>query len=467
MTSAARPTWLPAQGGGSLRDTGKAPLHQTSSKDLAAHTKLKVRQSGQNAPDEIDDRDHLKAKLLQAEREHKEKEFSKRQLDFGDEEVAKKRKLLEEARLDADSDDGNEEEDDDEDEDDDDDDDDEDDTAELLRELERIKEERANEKERLEREKREEEEKAREQAMLTGNPLLDLPAESSSNSVAVRDFSVKRRWDDDVVFKNQAKGVDDNPKKRFINDLLRSDFHRKFMGKCKHKLSNFHPDSTMVTTSEEKELYGGAIVAKLPRSFVDASQLREIPDNQEVFVDVTTDQSVIIELVQLVPEATNPAVYHFWELADDNGARQHSRILSVEEISPGTEAPQLPPEAHISVVIGQQQIAKFKESDPNARNLVNIYVAVVRLPQVGTDMIISYNHPVALGDTSSSRAELEKAGMIPEAAAVGGLPVTMTQSSQAVGMGEMMMAGGEFAIANFKNIVKSLWIKDWNLFVPE
>ena len=41
---------------------------------------------------------------------------------------------------------------------------------------------------------------------------------------------MKRRWDDDVVFKNQARGTEDkNKKKEFINDMLRSDFHKKFM----------------------------------------------------------------------------------------------------------------------------------------------------------------------------------------------------------------------------------------------
>jgi hypothetical protein len=36
------------------------------------------------------------------------------------------------------------------------------------------------------------------------------------------------RWDDDVVFKNQARGETKTPK-RFINDTIRSDFHRKFL----------------------------------------------------------------------------------------------------------------------------------------------------------------------------------------------------------------------------------------------
>lgn len=37
------------------------------------------------------------------------------------------------------------------------------------------------------------------------------------------------RWDDDVVFKNCARGEDNN--KGYINDTLRSEFHKKFMEK--------------------------------------------------------------------------------------------------------------------------------------------------------------------------------------------------------------------------------------------
>jgi protein CWC15 len=103
-----------------------------------------------------------------------------------------------------------------------DDDDEEDDTEELLRELEKIKRERAEEKRRQEAEAAEDAERARQEQLLSGNPLLNQKP---------HDFSVKRRWDDDVVFRNQAKGVDDKPKKRFVNDLIRSDFHRKFMEK--------------------------------------------------------------------------------------------------------------------------------------------------------------------------------------------------------------------------------------------
>ena len=41
-------------------------------------------------------------------------------------------------------------------------------------------------------------------------------------------FGVKRRWDDDVIFKNQARGVSETPKKEFVNDLLRTVSHYLF-----------------------------------------------------------------------------------------------------------------------------------------------------------------------------------------------------------------------------------------------
>jgi protein CWC15 len=101
----------------------------------------------------------------------------------------------------------------------------EDETTALLRELEKIKKERdaVQAKENAKRAAIEEEQ--REIDIARGNPLLN-----------AQDFTIKRRWDDDVVFKNQARGTEDkNKKKEFINDMLRSDFHKKFMV-C--KLSN-------------------------------------------------------------------------------------------------------------------------------------------------------------------------------------------------------------------------------------
>jgi protein CWC15 len=92
----------------------------------------------------------------------------------------------------------------------------------LFAELAKIKAERAAEKAKQEAEAAEKDRDERDRSLASGNPLL--------NS-GPKDFTVKRRWDDDVIFKNQARGVDDKPKNRFVNDMLRSDFHKKFLNK--------------------------------------------------------------------------------------------------------------------------------------------------------------------------------------------------------------------------------------------
>lgn len=78
-----------------------------------------------------------------------------------------------------------------------------------------------------EADKREAEEQIRIQNILQGNPLLSYGGGSAAPKVSQK---VKRRWNDDVVFKNCAR-TEPEKNTTFINDCIRSDFHRKFMDK--------------------------------------------------------------------------------------------------------------------------------------------------------------------------------------------------------------------------------------------
>lgn len=75
----------------------------------------------------------------------------------------------------------------------------------MLRELEKIKRERAEEKERLEREQSASQAAAREAEIATGNPLLNLAAALGQqtpggiNTTVPGTFAVKKRWDDGTV----------------------------------------------------------------------------------------------------------------------------------------------------------------------------------------------------------------------------------------------------------------------------
>ena len=203
-------------------------------------TLTECRQSGQGDEAETGTRD-LRAELLAAEAAHfvkarglggeaasSQSSTTKRVLEAPLEENedrvedsdAKRRRILEETRdIDADSggsDSDSSGEDSDE--------DDEDETAELMRELEKIKRERAEKKAQevshasgtgqwylsdcgQDAEKAAQEQEEREQDIALGNPLLN-----------PQSFNVKRRWDDDVIFKNQARGTEDKGKrKEFVN----------------------------------------------------------------------------------------------------------------------------------------------------------------------------------------------------------------------------------------------------------
>ncbi|XP_066915864.1 spliceosome-associated protein CWC15 homolog isoform X1 [Clytia hemisphaerica] len=229
MTTAARPTFDTARGGQQRGEGNLASLtKQYSARDLPSHTKIKTRQIGQDTAEEIRSRD-FKHDLMERERSSREKS-KKGSSNSSDYSSSSKRQRLDydrhsshhhsSAAIDADDPVDDEDEDDS-----DDDSDDDDDTAELLAELQRIKRDRAEEMLKQEQEKRTEDERIRTENLISGNPLLN------QNQQQEGDFKVTRRWDDDVVFKNCAKD-DDKPKNSgFINDTIRSEFHKKFMDK--------------------------------------------------------------------------------------------------------------------------------------------------------------------------------------------------------------------------------------------
>ncbi|GMH42743.1 hypothetical protein BSKO_10662 [Bryopsis sp. KO-2023] len=221
MTTAHRPTWAPALGGEEQGGNRLfVPSRAYSAKDQPSHTKLKFRVEGQQSKSEVKDRDLL-LELEEKEQKHFEEERKKdlfllESVERTGTSSKGAQKLLVPKALDADDMDADDPDDSESEEDDSD-----DDEAELLAELERIKKERAEEAEKKAEEEAERELKEKEEQLLRGNPLVNRLDGGPS-------FSVKRRWDDDVVFKNQTRG-EPKAKKRFINDTVRSDFHQRFL----------------------------------------------------------------------------------------------------------------------------------------------------------------------------------------------------------------------------------------------
>ncbi|SPJ09656.1 cell cycle control protein cwf15, putative [Plasmodium sp. DRC-Itaito] len=98
---------------------------------------------------------------------------------------------------------------------------------ELLRELENLKRERM---EKLKKEKEEQELlKKKKNNVLTNNPLINLEDNSDNDEVNTK----KRKWTDDAIFRNTCEKKEKKTPS-YINDTVRSSFHKKFLFKYIH-----------------------------------------------------------------------------------------------------------------------------------------------------------------------------------------------------------------------------------------
>ena len=140
------------------------------------------------------------------------------------------------------------------------------------------------------------------------------------------------------------------------------------------------------------EAFGGAIFVSAPGGWLDASDVRPVPDHQEVWLErAATARALIVELLELAADATDgdaAARLHFEELASANDA-EGSAVHQNLALEPLGATPRLrpAPPAPPQVLRGVQSLAE------GAR--LHVWLAVVRLPRVGTDLVVSISRPVA------------------------------------------------------------------------
>ena len=150
-------------------------------------------------------------------------------------------------------------------------------------------------------------------------------------------------------------------------------------------------------------LFGGAILVTLPSRLEDVSGVRQVPDHQEVFVDKTSDISLIVEILNHAEDISNndAARYHFDDLAQCNSAIS-TEITSTMVFGGASGSSdfmqELSPAYTKCVLTGRQRVSKFRNSGKNDLDEVLIYLIVVRMPEIGTDLLISLNMP-ATSDT--------------------------------------------------------------------
>uniref|UniRef100_A0A1A7X3R8 Ran guanine nucleotide release factor n=1 Tax=Iconisemion striatum TaxID=60296 RepID=A0A1A7X3R8_9TELE len=157
---------------------------------------------------------------------------------------------------------------------------------------------------------------------------------------------------------------------------------------------------------QARPLFGGALSAVIPPGATDISELREIPDNQEVFAHPHTDQSLIVELVEYQAQVADQdaARYHFEDIAGSNKALQPGAFEVSGLVALSKPELALAECSSAWMLTGTQCVSKFNEE---ARNTVTIHLGVFRLPQFSTDVLITFNDPQSISPDSSSAFAME------------------------------------------------------------
>ncbi|KAI5566823.1 hypothetical protein BDE02_13G046300 [Populus trichocarpa] len=188
----------------------------------------------------------------------------------------------------------------------------------------------------------------------------------------------------------------------------------------------------------DRPLYGGSISSIFPVRFQDVSNIRQVPDHQEAFVDPSRDESLIFELLDLKPDVNDngSAVWFLQDLANEQDAQGFTLV----EQSGVVEVPIGNVSVVVTTAIGQMGISKARQGR-EAQNVVQVYLANLRLKNVGTDVLVVAYEPILISPLSESAATVG-AGLPAPAAQSGFLP-----------MAEVF----KLAVSNFK-------VNDWNLF---
>mmetsp|Transcript_46512 Transcript_46512/g.108419 ORF Transcript_46512/g.108419 Transcript_46512/m.108419 type:complete len:186 (-) Transcript_46512:207-764(-) len=141
---------------------------------------------------------------------------------------------------------------------------------------------------------------------------------------------------------------------------------------------------------QDVSLYGGAIRAQLPKTFLDGSELRQVPDNQELWLDAASDLSVIIEILEYESKAdeADPLPFFLKDLVESDEAA----LVETWATTAVTPAEGVPASSLCYQGGGVQRASKFNETTTHE---VHVHLGLIRLKDVESDILIQYLDPIA------------------------------------------------------------------------
>lgn len=200
-------------------------------------------------------------------------------------------------------------------------------------------------------------------------------------------------------------------------------------------------------------LFGGALTVSLPSTFTDVSQIRQVPDHQEVWIDNAGFSSVVIDILERVTVAASSSLsnpedpdaaalkHHLHDIVASDGSSdaENTTILSIAELS----FPRFPAGTKAYGLLAQVPTAEKMKGRANEPDVVGMFLMVVRLKVQGTDLVVSVNVPHVVGTQGYDGG--------------GGLEFRAGRMGTLMEMGEKIK----------DKVVETLEVKEWGLFVQE
>ncbi|CAN3353080.1 hypothetical protein DICA3_E03774 [Diutina catenulata] len=145
------------------------------------------------------------------------------------------------------------------------------------------------------------------------------------------------------------------------------------------------------------KLYGGAIELSVPSEAVDASQFREVPDTQEVYILPSSsgklwDRSLIVDLLEMVTGDSYDEIIatHICDITEENVKNRQLEDVAVPEI--GT--------ARVSYIHFSNE--RRDASEQGAPQGFVTMLGLITLDKVTTDVLITLNIPYDGGDPQAT-----------------------------------------------------------------
>lgn len=150
-------------------------------------------------------------------------------------------------------------------------------------------------------------------------------------------------------------------------------------------------------------LFGGAITCLLPSTFADVSEIRQVPDNQEVWLDTDGFTSIVFDILERVDLPDHEALKtHLEDIVED--AMSHVTIRSVSDAA----VAKMPVGTPALTLIATSPPGEKMRGRANEPSFVDLVVVLVRLERQRTDLVVTVNVPHVLGTYAEGEVDRER-----------------------------------------------------------